>query len=106
MAPIVALAYKGMVREEAAPILESCCWIRECNKISKLCHDLGLINDNTPPAMASGCIFLYAKDLNLNLSKKDISDICKISEVTINKCYKKLEIIPEINEYLSKVDRS
>jgi len=56
--------------------------------------------------MASGCIFLYTKDINLNLSKKDISDICKISEVTINKCYKKLENIPEINDYLSKVDKS
>ena len=80
--------------------------IGHINKISKLCRDLGLINDNTPPAMASGCILLYSKELNLNLSKKNISDICKISEVTINKCYKKLEIIPEINEYLSKVDRS
>ena len=28
---------------------------------------------------------------NLNISKKDINQISKISEVTINKCYKKLE---------------
>ena len=27
---------------------------------------------------------------NINISKKDISNSCKISEVTISKCYKKL----------------
>ena len=46
--------------------------------------------------MASGCIYLYIKINDLNIHKKDISDICKISEVTINKCYKKLEKNEEI----------
>ena len=65
-------------------------------KLSNLCQDLKLINDNTPPAMATGCIYLYIKQYNLQIHKKDISEICKISEVTINKCYKKLEQNPEI----------
>ena len=41
--------------------------------------------------MAAGCIFLYVKHKQLSILKKDISDVCKISEVTINKCFKKLE---------------
>jgi transcription initiation factor TFIIB len=77
---------------------------RFCNKlnldqqdiysIKKICdksNELKLISENTPPSMASGCIFLYIKSNNINITKKEISDICKISEVTINKCYKKLE---------------
>jgi len=65
-------------------------------KISNLCQDLKLINDNTPPAMAGGCIYLYIKQMNLEIHKKNISEVCKISEVTINKCYKKLEKNQEI----------
>ena len=41
--------------------------------------------------MAAGCIYLYIKINNLSINKKQISEICKISEVTINKCFKKLE---------------
>ena len=67
-------------------------------RISNLCQEMGINNDNTPPAMASGCIYLYITRMKMKISKKEISDICKISEVTINKCYKKLENIPEITE--------
>ena len=41
--------------------------------------------------MAAGCIYLYIKINDITISKKEISEICQISEVTINKCYKKLE---------------
>ena len=62
--------------------------IKEIAQMTKL---FNLINENTPPSMASGCIYLYIKTNELSISKKDISEVCKISEVTINKCYKKLE---------------
>tara|TARA_B100000575_G_C23065356_1_gene613417 strand:+ start:192 stop:1139 length:948 start_codon:yes stop_codon:yes gene_type:complete len=60
--------------------------------ISELCNKHHLIYDNTPPAMATGCIYLFIKLNNLKINKKDVSEKCKISEVTINKCYKKLEL--------------
>lgn len=60
--------------------------------ISYLSQVYNLVNDNTPPSMAAGCIYLYIKEVEYNIHKKIISDVCKISEVTINKCYKKLEI--------------
>ena len=59
--------------------------------IAQLAKYYNLINENSPPSMASGCIYLYIKTNSLTISKKNISDVCKISEVTINKCYKKLE---------------
>ena len=71
--------------------------------LSKLCEELNLVNDNTPPAMAAGCIYLYIRILKLDIDKKQISEVCKISEVTINKCSKKLEenqdIMNKINEF-------
>jgi len=50
----------------------------------------GLVDDNTAPSIASGTIFLTCNLCNKNISKKDVSNACKISEVTISKCYKKL----------------
>ena len=51
-----------------------------------------IISENTPPSIASGCIYYFSKRKNLKIPKKRISEICKISEVTINKCSKKLEL--------------
>jgi hypothetical protein len=50
--------------------------------------------------MASGCIYLYLKHKKIEIDKKSISDICRISEVTVNKCSKKIESIKEIQEFL------
>ena len=58
--------------------------------ISTICKSLNLIYDNTPPAMATGCIYLHIQLKKIDISKKIISENCNISEVTINKCYKKL----------------
>ena len=74
------------------------------NKIANLCLEYNLIYDNTPPSMAAGCIYLYTKLMNLKINKKLISLNCLISEVTINKCYKKLisdeKFMEEITKYL------
>jgi transcription initiation factor TFIIIB Brf1 subunit/transcription initiation factor TFIIB len=59
--------------------------------------------------MAAGCIYLYIRILKIDIDKKQISGVCKISEVTINKCSKKLEenetIMNKINGSL-KVNKS
>ena len=49
-----------------------------------------LVEDNTAPSVAAGSIFLVASLCNQNITKKQVSIACKISEVTISKCYKKL----------------
>ena len=57
-----------------------------CDKIEK--HDL--VSENTPSSRAAGCICLVSYLFNLNESKKNISEVCKTSEVTISKCFNKL----------------
>ena len=50
-----------------------------------------LVDDNTAPSIAAGSIFLACViDKNTNVTKKQVADSCKTSEVTISKCYKKL----------------
>jgi len=39
----------------------------------------------------------------MDIDKKNISEVCKISEVTINKCSKKLEENDIIMEFLKKI---
>ena len=66
--------------------------------ITKICYNiaqkavrLSLVSENTPPSIAAGSIYLVSQIYQLNLTKKELSSACKISEVTISKCYKKLE---------------
>jgi len=66
-------------------------FISTIRKICEISLENNIITENTPPSIASGCIYYFIKRRNMNISKKQISDICKISEVTINKCSKKLE---------------
>ena len=58
-----------------------------------------MIPENTPHSVAAGIIYFISQYCNLNISKKDVRNISEISEVTINKCCKKLhniqnELIP------------
>lgn len=67
--------------------------IKEIKLICEKCMKENIISENTPPSIAAGCIFYYIKKKSLEqITKKQISEICKISEVTINKCTKKIEV--------------
>ena len=72
-----------------------------CKFIANKINSKNLIPENTPHSIASGIIYFVSQLCNLNISKKAINSISDISEVTINKCYKKLEtmkdqLIPQI----------
>ena len=71
-------------------------YIKLIKLITKLSETLPEISENTPPATAAGVIYFVSEICNLNLSKKIISEKCDVSQVTINKCYKKLIIFKEI----------
>lgn len=64
--------------------------LKLCIRISEKAEEFSIVSENTPPSVAAGSIYLACQLANLNISKKDISEVCKISEVTISKCYKKL----------------
>lgn len=78
------------------------------NELTKLCQFIsmkieknGLMLENTPHSIAAGIVYFISQLCKLNISKKDIKMVSEISEVTINKCFKKLEklkydIVPEV----------
>jgi transcription initiation factor TFIIIB Brf1 subunit/transcription initiation factor TFIIB len=72
-----------------------------CQFVATRIDKNNLIPENTPHSIAAGIIYFVSQTCNLNVSKKDVNRITEISEVTINKCYKKLEqltdsLIPKI----------
>jgi transcription initiation factor TFIIB len=55
------------------------------------------VDDNTTPSIAAGAIYVACYVTMQNVSKKQVADACKTSEVTISKCFKKLNnVLPEI----------
>ena len=56
-----------------------------------------IISEVRPDSIAAGSILLYCKLNNIDVDKTDISEISRISEVTINKCCKKLQEIMNIS---------
>ena len=64
--------------------------------ICNCCIENNIISQNTPQSIAAGCIYYYIKKKDLNVNKKNLSDVCKISEVTINKCYKNISVHDEL----------
>ena len=61
-----------------------------CQFIAMMIEKQNLIPENTPHSIASGIIYFVACMCRLPITKKDVNRISDMSEVTINKCYKKL----------------
>jgi transcription initiation factor TFIIB len=65
--------------------------IRElCKHIIQKSIELNVVSSNTPPSIAAATIYMSIIITNTDISKKQISLICEISQVTLSKCYKKL----------------
>jgi transcription initiation factor TFIIB len=74
---------------------------RLCKFIATRIQESNLIPENTPHSIAAGIVFFVSHQCKLNVSKKNVNAVSEISEVTINKCYKKLEsmrdkLIPKV----------
>jgi transcription initiation factor TFIIB len=54
-----------------------------------------IITDNIPHAIAAGIVYFVAQLCQMNITKQDIKQVCGVSEVTVNKCFKKLDILRE-----------
>jgi len=68
------------------------------NELTKLCKFIAIkiekkdiMPENTPPSIAAGVVYFISQICKLNISKRDVKTVSETSEVTINKCYKKLE---------------
>jgi transcription initiation factor TFIIIB Brf1 subunit/transcription initiation factor TFIIB len=72
------------------------------SELTKLCQFIAikieknnLMPENTPHSIAAGVVYFISQLCKLNVSKKDVKNVSEISEVTINKCCKKLEKMTE-----------
>ena len=66
-------------------------YIDLCLHIIDKSDEYSIVSESAPPSIATGTIFLVSNLCKLDITKKIISKQCDISEVTINKCYKKLD---------------
>lgn len=53
------------------------------------------INDNTPQSIAAGIIYFVGQICNQKFTKSDVRNVANVSEVTINKCFKKIHLLTE-----------
>jgi transcription initiation factor TFIIIB Brf1 subunit/transcription initiation factor TFIIB len=65
-------------------------YIDKAKAASTNIHKLGLATTHEPPSVAAGCILLVGNMYQIEISKKNISEIFGISDVTISKTYRKI----------------
>ena len=65
------------------------------NVLSKNPNVFNFIGLSIPLSRTAGCIYFTCDVLKIAINKTDITIKCSISEVTINKCYKKLESVQD-----------
>merc|ERR1711916_219156 len=65
-------------------------YIKIAKDISTNIHKLDIATTHEPPSVAAGCILLVAVMYHLDITKKQISDVFKISDVTISKTYRRI----------------
>jgi transcription initiation factor TFIIB len=66
-----------------------------CRFIAMRIQTNNMIPENTPHSVAAGIVYFVSSECKLSISKKAVHAISGISEVTINKCFKKLEAMKE-----------
>jgi len=67
-----------------------------CRFIAMRIQNNNMIPENTPHSVAAGIVYFVSNECKLNITKKAVHVISDISEVTINKCFKKLEAMKEV----------
>jgi transcription initiation factor TFIIB len=80
-----------------------CSKLNISNELTKLCQFIAikvekdnLMPENTPHSIAAGVVFFVTQLCQLNINKREVKSVSEISEVTISKCFKKLEKLKEL----------
>jgi transcription initiation factor TFIIIB Brf1 subunit/transcription initiation factor TFIIB len=68
-----------------------CADIAACKDLAQKLDDLEVVSDNSPTSVAAGSIFYFVSQNKLSVTKKQISDVCEVSEVTIMKTHKRIK---------------
>lgn len=77
-----------------------CSKLHMSDELTKLCRFIALrteknqyIPENTPHSIAAGIIFFVGVSCGVDISKQQVNNVTGVSEVTINKCFKKLDVL-------------
>jgi transcription initiation factor TFIIIB Brf1 subunit/transcription initiation factor TFIIB len=62
----------------------------KCKAITKRIDDLEIVSENAPTSVAACALYFYIHVNGLEFTKKQIAEVCEVSEVTITKCFKRL----------------
>jgi transcription initiation factor TFIIB len=65
--------------------------LQVCKEFAKKLDELEIVSENSPTSVAAGALYFYCIENKIDFTKKQIADVCEVSEVTITKCYKKLQ---------------
>jgi len=65
--------------------------IQKCKQLAHKLDDLEVVSENSPTSVAAGAIFYYITKEAIAVTKKQISDVCEVSEVTILKTHKRIK---------------
>lgn len=65
--------------------------IQKCKRLAIHIEKLEIVSENAPTSVAAATIYLYCHYYENNFTKKLISETCGVSEVTITKCFKRLQ---------------
>lgn len=76
--------------------------VQKCKEFAKKLDELEIVSENAPTSVAAGALYYYSTLNDLEYSKKQIADVCEVSEVTITKCYKRLIKFKETFEIYKK----
>ena len=69
----------------------TCKDIQACKDLAQKLDELEVVSETSPTSVAAGTIFYYANLHHLQITKKQIADVCDVSEVTIVKTNKRIE---------------
>jgi transcription initiation factor TFIIIB Brf1 subunit/transcription initiation factor TFIIB len=70
--------------------------IENCKLLAKYLDETEIMSDDSPTSSCASILYYYSKKRGLGISKKQFSDVCQVSEVTVEKGFKKLEIYDKI----------
>jgi len=73
--------------------------IENCKQLVIFIEKNEIMSDNSPTSSAAGILYYYSTLYDMGYTKKQFSEVCKVSEVTIIKCYK---TINKYNDYIIK----
>ena len=65
-------------------------YIDNCKKLVKFLEDSEIMSDNSPTSSCASILYYFSEKKKLGYTKKKISEVCNVSEVTVIKGYKLL----------------